>query len=69
MAMKLAFEAGPVEQAKFDKFAMEHEGHLSLRGAIGVGFTISVTPTSLGPTWAAKCPCGAVENLTDYDSW
>lgn len=38
-------------------------------GAIGGGETYSFTPTSLGMIITYKCKCGAVLDLTEYDSW
>ncbi|MBO4916544.1 MAG: hypothetical protein J5374_01530 [Bacteroidales bacterium] len=63
------FSLNKVEDERLHKFVEEHRKH-GKSGSAGEFVRVFFCPTLLGTTVNAQClVCGAVENLTDFDSW
>ena len=63
------FKLNKVEDERLHKFVEEHRKH-GKSGSAGEFVRVFFCPTLLGTTVNAQClVCGAVENLTDFDSW
>ena len=63
------FTLNKVEDERLHRFVEEHRKH-GKSGSAGEFVRVFFCPTLLGTTVNAQCLiCGAVENLTDFDSW
>lgn len=63
------FGVNAVENQRMAKFCEEHHKHARV-GSAGEYVRVYFSPTGLGNIVHIQClTCGAVEDVTDYDSW
>ena len=66
---EVTFTINKVENRRIAEFCAKHKEH-SHSGSAGEYVRVFFTPTGLGDIVEVQClTCGAVENVTDFDSW
>lgn len=70
-----SFEASEKESEAAKEWIKEHRKTCKFfktprsAGAAGGALSFVVTPTTIGTAFTVRCACGALENVTDYDTW